>query len=128
MPVVKPCLAAPGERTQKVLVCINFLWLPKAGISLNIPRRGIGAYSSWISIWLRAHFVRERDGKAGRKTSTEKDLKSVLKPFAHIPLLKPSVPCVITMFPETWMTSRRQPSVSSRALNCWTKRCSERVF
>jgi hypothetical protein len=72
--------------------------------------------------------VRDRDDKAGRKTYTAKYLKSVLKPFAHTPLLKASVPCVIIVVPGTWMTSRRHPSASSRAFSCWTKRCSERVL
>jgi hypothetical protein len=125
MAEVKPFLETPGERTQQVLVCINFFGSQRL---VSVSTFHQGACSSWISIWLRAHFVRERDGKAGRKTSTAKDLKSVLKPFAHIPLLKPSVTCVIIVVPGTWMTSRRHPSASSRALSCWTKICSERVF
>jgi hypothetical protein len=72
MAAVKPCLVTPGERTQKVLACIKLV-----GSQRLVPVSTFhqGAYSSWISIWMRAHFVRERDGKAGRKTSTAKDLK-----------------------------------------------------
>jgi hypothetical protein len=125
MAAVKTCLAKPGERTQKVLVCIIFL-----GSQELVPVSTFhqAAYSSWSQIWLRAHCVKDGDGKAGRKTSTAKDLKYVLKPFAYIPLLKPLVPCVIMVVPGTWITSRRHPNASSEALSCWTKRCSERVF
>jgi hypothetical protein len=72
--------------------------------------------------------VRDRDGKAGRNTSTAKDLKSVLNQFAHTTLLKPSVPCVIIVVHGTWMIPSRHPSAISRAFSCWTKICSERVL
>jgi hypothetical protein len=104
MEEVKPCLATPGGRNQKVLMCIKFVGSQRL---VSISTFHQGAYSSWISLWLRDHFVRERDDKSGRKTSTAKDLKYVLKPFAHIPLLKLSVHCVIIVVPGTWMTSRR---------------------
>jgi hypothetical protein len=122
---VKPCLARPGETTRKVFVFIKFVGSQEL---VSVSTFHQGAYCSWISIWLRALFFRARDGKAGRKNSTAKDLRYVLKPFAHTSLLRTSVPCEIIVVPVTWMTSRRQPSVSSRALSCWAKICSERVF
>jgi hypothetical protein len=65
-------------------------------------------------MWLRAHLVKDKDGKAGRKTSTAKYFKSVLILVAHIPLIKPYVSCVIMLLPGTWITSRRHPKGSSK--------------
>jgi hypothetical protein len=101
MAAVKPCLSTPGERTQKVWACIKFCGAQEL---VSVSKFHQAACPAWIPIWLSAHWVRDRDGKSGRKTSTAKDLKSVLKPFAHTPLLKPSVPCVIIVVPGTWMT------------------------
>jgi hypothetical protein len=112
---VKPCLETPGERIQNVWACIKNCGAQEL---VTVSTFHQVACSAWIPIWLRAQWVRDRDGKAGSKTSTAKDLKSVLKPFAHIPLIKPSVPCVINVVPGTWMTSKRHPSASFRAFSC----------
>jgi hypothetical protein len=73
---------------------------------ISIQSLQTGAYCSGIPLMLRAHLVKDSEGKAGRKTSTAKDLKSVFRPLTRTPLIKPSVPCMTIVLPVTCITSK----------------------